>query len=307
MLPFPVIPEVPPSQRASGTFSLRYEDVAQDGRVLLEALSPALGATVWRKMRSDPDAEANMARGVVPILTHLVGTGTPGPFSIHHDFQAEGLYQMAHSVGADGSVDKLLVNMWVDVSAPIGSTHGPPPEHAGEVRLAGRIYAQHVITRLFAPPAERKVTRLENTSGRPEVPETRGRWVSPAEVMRLPEGATLLEPQLRVDDVRVAFGVDHTDSNQHVNSMVYPRLFSEAALRRLAALGKRTDVLARHVEVGYRKPSFAGEQVAIALQAFELDGKLGAVGMYLATADAESPDRIAAARPLCTVRVIFEP
>ena len=38
----------------------------------------------------------------------------------------------------------------------------------------------------------------------------------------------------------VVFGVVHTDSNHHVNSLVYFRLFEEAALRRFAQLGAAT-------------------------------------------------------------------
>ncbi len=303
MLEVPPAPDVPKIQRASATVPLRYEDVAQDGRLVLEALSPALGATVWRTLLSSPEAERSRQEGVVPILTHLVASGTPGPFSIRHDFQVEGLHQTAHSLGPDGKVDRLLVNMWTEVRAPLGRTYGPPPDGEGEVRLAGRLYAQHVITRLFAPPEERKVLSLPNAQGVPEVPKTRGRWMPPAEVLQLPAGAAPLDPQLRLDDATIAFGVDHTDSNQHVNSLVYPRLFIEAALRRFANLGKPTDVLARYMECGFRKPSFAGDRVIIALQAFELEGRLGAVGQYVPAAEAQA---FATARPLCTLRMLFE-
>jgi acyl-CoA thioesterase FadM len=200
----------------------------------------------------------------------------------------------------------LLVEMWVDVRGPIGRTYGDPPPEAGELRLAGRIYAQHVITRLFAEPAERKVLRLPGVPGMPEVPETRGSWIAPAEAMKLPPGAKPLEPTLRPDVAPIAFGVAHTDSNQHVNSLVYPRLFEDAALRRFAALGRATDVLSRFAQAGFRKPCFAGERAAIVLQTFELDGRLGAAGMFVSEEDAASPEAVAKARPRCAMRMMFE-
>ena len=99
---------------------------------------------------------------------------------------------------------------------------------------------------------------------------------------------------------RSAFGLAHTDSNQHVNSLVYPRLFEDAALRRFAALGKlKPPVLARHVEAAFRKPCFAGERYVIALQAFTIAGKLGAVGAFLS-------DGSVTARPHCCVRMMFD-
>ena len=52
-----------------------------------------------------------------------------------------------------------MLNMWVDVFGPKGVTYGAPPDDAGQRTLSGRMYAEHVITRLFAEPSERKVTQ----------------------------------------------------------------------------------------------------------------------------------------------------
>ena len=62
-----------------------------------------------------------------------------------------------------------------------------------------------------------------------------------------------------MDPTPLPLGLAHTDANQHVNSLVYPRLFEEAVLRRLATLGKPTALLTRRAEVAFRKPAFAGE------------------------------------------------
>src|SRR5258705_9749410 len=103
----------------------------------------------------------------------------------------------------------------------------------------GRCYVEHVFPKLFAPKAERKVLRLD-VPGAPAVPATRHVWVPPAALLELPEGATALDAELVADPAPAAFGLMHSDSNQHVNSLVYPRLFEDAALRRLAVHGVPT-------------------------------------------------------------------
>jgi hypothetical protein len=80
--------------------------------------------------------------------------------------------------------------------------------------------------------------------------------------MNPPDGADLLDAEYHPDPVVTAFGLDHTDSNQHVNSLVYPRLFAEAALRRLAELERPRRLLIRALDIAYRKPSFAGDRGA---------------------------------------------
>jgi hypothetical protein len=128
------------------------------------------------------------------------------------------------------------------------------------------------------------------------VPQSRYVWRPPTELLALPDGAEALDEVLVDDDGSVAFGLTHTDANHHVNSLVYPRLFEEAALRRFAARGKNPALMPRHVEVAYRKPCFAGETVRIRLRAFAWRGKLGAVGAFF---------HAGADRPACYVRMLF--
>ena len=113
------------------------------------------------------------------------------------------------------------------------------------------------------------------------------------------------DPDFVLDPTPIAFGLDHTDPNQHVNSLVYPRLFIEAALRRLAAHRKSTRLLTRAAEIAFRKPSFAGDRARIAIRAFERGDQLGAVGLLISDDEAAAP--LAAARPRCFVRLLLGP
>jgi hypothetical protein len=261
---------------ASARVHLRYEDVTQDGRVLLEVLPNALGSAIWSaQLEKDPFALECLRRGIVPILTRFVLEGTPGPFGVGKPLDAVGRWALGRVLNEEGVTEKLVVNMWAELSGPIGRTYPPPPEGAGTIAPAGRIFAEHVFTRLFAPPGQRRVTSLDEVPGAPGEPLP----YAPrplASMLDLPEGARPLDEMHAEDEV--VFGVMHTDSNQHVNSLVYLRVFEELALRRFAALGRRDAVLSRKLEIAYRKPCFAGDRVRVALRAFEHEGALGVVG-----------------------------
>ena len=164
------------------------------------------------------------------------------------------------------------------------------------------MFCEHVFTRPFAPPGERRVLSLE-IDGAPVVPMDRYALRRPEAALDLPEGAIALDDDLVLDPVPIVFGLDHTDSNQHVNSLVYTRLFTEAALRRLAAHGRGGALLARAADFAYRKPYFAGDRARIAARAFTLGDRAGVVAALLDERDASGP--LANARPRCFARLLL--
>jgi hypothetical protein len=292
---FPEPPDLGPDWRARAEGRVRYEDIVQDGRMALLAFPHCIGLSVWQNLLAHkPAAHALNRAGVIPILTRMIIEGGDGPHSVRKPLSIEGVAQFAHTEDERGGVDRVMLNMWATAKAPLGRTHGPPPPRAGELVVAGRVFAEHVFTRLFAPPGQRKITKLE-VEGAPPVPEHRYAWRPPEELLEAPASATWLEPEARPDEVGVVFGLMHTDSNQHVNSLVYPRMFEEAAVRRLAALG-RPAALARFVEIAYRKPCFAGDRMTISMRAFELGGKTGVAGAFLP---------VVGGRPHATVRMLY--
>ncbi len=247
---------------------MRFEDVTQDGRLVLEALPTALGPTVWRGLlEKTPALRACYAQGIFPILSRIMLEGTPGPFSANNRLEGEGTYRFSRT--DDG---RFMLDVWSDLFAPTGRTHGPPSE--GPPVLAGRVLAEHVFTRPFAPPGERRVTALD-FEGAP-VPTEAHRAPPPFEaVAALPEGAVPLEPAPRIDPMPIVFGLVHTDGNMHVNSLAYLRVLEEAALRRFVELGRGSLVLGRAIDIAYRKPCFAGQTMRVVQQAFEIGGKVG--------------------------------
>ncbi len=301
----PPEPEVPEDQRARGPVGVRYEDVSQDGRLTLAALPHALGDVLWhQKLADHPMSRAVRTAAVVPVLTRLVVEGGDGPVSVRRSLDGEGSFQLAHTRGPDGAVDRLFLNMWVSVSGPRSRMHGPPPPDAGTTIRLGRLFAEHVFTRPFASGADRKVLSLpfrpDGGAGAGWVPDAAYAFTLHERILELPDAAAPLEPDLAPDPAVVALGLGHTDSNQHVNSLVYPRLFEEAVLRRLAALGEPTALLGRSLDIGYRKPSFAGDRLRIALRTFALGDRRGAVGVFY-------PEGGDPSRPSCRVRLVLGP
>ncbi|MSP23990.1 MAG: hypothetical protein EXR75_02275 [Myxococcales bacterium] len=268
-------PEVPETQRIEAPVPLRYEDVSEDGRLALHSMPQAIGEVFWRYAMARGRAQAFLRDlGVVPILTRLVTEGGDGPLGVRAPLHGAGVFELAHSVDANAEVDKLLLNVWVKLTGEVAAVHGPAPSNAGEKIVAGQVHAEHVFTRPFAAPAERRVRRF-SVPGMEPVPPVRREWRRARDVFTLPDGAKPLEPVSR-DDAFV-FGLDHTDSNRHVNSLIYPRLIREAALRRFATHGRSTRLLARFQDTAFRKPFFAGEKGNVVVRAFELGAKLGAI------------------------------
>lgn len=276
------LPELPPAHRGEtsrAAVPTRFEDVAQDGRVLPEALANSLGAAVWvPAIARDPAITALLAAGTVPVLNRLVLAGDDATVAAGTALEAEGRWSLAHTRDARGEVDRVLLLIETALRAPVGRTYLPPPDDAGTVRRIGRVFAEHVFTRPFGPPAERRVTRLD-APGLPEVPPLQWTWTSVDDLRALPAGAEALGDAWTTGPL--TFGVAHTDPNQHVNSLVYPRRFEERALERLAALGRSpAELVARRAEAVFRKPCFAGDRAWITLRAWTLDGALGVSGAF---------------------------
>ncbi len=292
------LPRMPPArgyERASGEGAdggggtvgrarerLRYEDVTQDGRIVLPALMVGIGSAIWRGLlEANPALEHFRARGILPILRRLVLVGEGSPFSINEAVEYEGSFRLAREEAGE----RLFLNMWLDARAPNATTFGPAAEPDAPRVLAGRVFAEHVITKPFAAAAERKVTRLD-IPGFPPIPEDKHRFEDAEDLLRAAGASGALE-----DAGEIVFGLMHTDSNQHVNSLVYPRVFEERLVRALAARGATRPLLARAVELRWRRPFFAGDRARVALRIDARSERLvHAVGAFFPVADPPKAD-----------------
>jgi hypothetical protein len=269
---FPPIPTVPDAQRATGSYPIRFEDLAQDGRVHFEPIVASIDAAIWRPLLSkDAVTRALHASGVRPIFTRLALEVGPARLELGTTLSADGVYELSHEPDGKGGATRLFLNMWTTIWAA-------PGKHRTERAAVGRLFAEHQLTRPHAPPGERRVVTLPGNAPLPRAEYSAPRHES---LLDLPPGREWLEPATGPDPAPVRFGLSHTDINQHVNSLVYPRLFVDAALRRFASLGASTKTLASRLHIAFRKPFFAGDGARIELRAFrESSGEMGAVGTF---------------------------
>lgn len=269
-----MIAPMPPGPRASAELLPRYEDVTQDGRLLLHAMMPGLGAAAWRPLLDGHPLMTTFQReAILPILRRLVAERHhPGPLSVHVPLRCEGTFQVARETAGE----RLFMNIWVDVTAAVATTFGPPPPPDAPRILVGRIFAEHVMTRPFGPKENRRVTKLD-VDGTPFPIDVEHRFVS-AEDLVADAGVPLRKVR------EFAFGMLHTDSNQHVNSLVYPRAFEDAAITDLGD----PKLLARTFEVRWHKPFFAGDRAAIAMHVAPGDGEATAFGSFAKAGDEDA-------------------
>lgn len=261
------------SHLSEGHLHLRYDDVTQDGHLRTVAMSHAIGRAFWA-----PVAKRLLGglhgQGVVPILSRMCMAAGDGPIGLEAGVRGEAVHTLAWASRTE-TVERILLCVWVTLFAPRGRVYGPPPAGAGEMLTVGRIYAENVFTRPFAPPGERRVLALD-APGLPRIPERRVPLATADEVLELPEGGKWTSAWER-DPAPVVFGVDHTDSNQHVNSLVYPQIFRDAALRAWARAEHDTAVRVVFDDLVFRKPCFAGQQLGTAIRTYARGEVLGAV------------------------------
>lgn len=255
------------------TGPLRYEDITQDGRILPIAIPPALGA-LWREvLLPHPRTRAATKAGIIPILTRLTLASIDQPIRVDRPIETVAGYELARD-DHDGEVKRLHMNVWAEIRGTAGRMSRR--DGVGETALAGTLFAEHTFTRLLAPPDQRKVTRFD-IEGYPAIPEARHAAAAATTAEDAPPGARWID-ELASDPVDACFTLDQTDSNQHVNSLTYVRVFLDAVYRRLAVGGHPMKVRSRAIDVAYRKPSFVGDRVRAQLRLFEHDGSLGAAG-----------------------------
>lgn len=273
MFDAPAAPEFLASDAATTSLWLRYEDITMDGR-LIPIAAPAGLAGLWREVLVHHRGHRNSIRaGVIPILTRLTIHTTDQQVRIDRPFETHNGFALATERTPTGDVHKILMNVWCQLRGTAGRLGR---DASGDLALAGTVFAEHTYTRPLAPPDKRRVTNL-GVDGLPDVPDLAYAAPSATSAGEAPAGAQWLD-ELAPDPTDYAFTLDQTDSNQHVNSLVYVRLFLEAVNRRLAARGEPLRLRAKSVDIAYRKPCFAGDRVRAQLRMFRLGEFLGAAG-----------------------------
>ncbi len=228
---------------------MRYRDFGQDRRIQLTAIPVCVGEVGWRVVLQRHDLERRLrADGAATVITRLALRAAPGPVTIVSRLEADVTIQGAHD-----ETGRAYLNMWAAL------------EDAGDGTPAAYMFAEHVVTRLKGPREARLVTAIDGI-------DTSAPWTRcVAEALMRPSPGWSPLGDAWTDPAEVVFGLDHTDGNRHVNTLVFPRLAIDAGLRRLAQQRAEGPLRASAMEVGYRKPCFAGERMRILVRTFEVD------------------------------------
>jgi hypothetical protein len=263
MFDFPPPPELPENDAGEETTALRYDDVTQDGRMRLEASWRPMGRQLWT--RPEPSRVlGKLGEGVSTVLARVVMESTEVRVVPRAPMRTRVRFRFEHTANSEGAPNRILFNTWTE-SVVTGDDDTE--------RLVGRSYGQRVFTRLNPATGDRAITRLDGFGS--GFPPHRADWDPVLSILEAPAGAELLDPTPRLDSGRVVFGLSHTDGNQHVNFLAYPKFVEQAALGRFVDLGIGSALMARRVELGYRRPAFAGDVLRIAVQAFRLEDSFG--------------------------------
>src|SRR5262249_50985837 len=128
---------------------------------------PHMFGVLWRTIDEHAGGRNSVAHGVIPILTRLTVVSFDQPIQVERSVETTAGFALAHDRDASGAVSKLFMNLWAEV-------RGAPPAPSGRPDrvIAGRAFAEHTFTRLFAAADQRRVTSFAGIDAYPEVPQT---------------------------------------------------------------------------------------------------------------------------------------
>ncbi len=291
MVVSPFMPDVPAPQRIHDAVSIALGDLSERRHVKLSGLTRAVEQVCWHRLLSDqPVSRLAQNAGLQASLSRLVFEGHDVEVPPEAKLSATATFEYGHTLAADGRIDRRLLRLHTEVRLP------EPPQGVAsadaDALVVGRIQTEHLLT---APNGEAQAG-LDDFAF-PKDGGTRFEWTAPSQTYAPPPNARRLDREAQVGRT-VVFGPMHTDPRGRVRPLAFPHIFEEVALERFAALGQRVDLLAREVQLTYRKHCVSGQRVDVMVQSFEQrDGVLYAVGAFVP----HGLDR----RPSCYVRMGF--
>jgi hypothetical protein len=257
-----------PFVSGSGTRRLAFEDLDQRGNLQIRALIGLCMPPVFADLEQRFDLLGLRKQGTSPIMFFLQFETLAQPLPFLGRMTLDYRVHLRRSVlagppgSAAGRVERLLLDMEIDVRGPQGS--GDPAQlGAGALseRLvpAGRMRGVHVITRPVAAPGERQVRDVPaELRGLQEQP-WEGPYPSTELLEALPAGfrERAAGPW---QELRSVWALHNTDVNQHVNVHEYIMSMENHFARMLfgASLPLARHRIAR-MEILFRKPFFMGD------------------------------------------------
>ncbi len=260
----------PPADHISGKGSgyLGFEETDQRYHVKLRAFVKLCMPPVFDALEREYALNDLREDGIVPIMHYLEMESFPQAVAFNSHAECAFGVWLRRSVipgppgASKGAVERLNLDMQVDVSAPQG--HGDPAllgagSMGGPIVPAGRLRAVQVLTRPVAPAGERQVTTVPpQLSGLQEHPWD-GPYPSVDNLRTVPEGYRELEAG-PWQEQRSVWALHNTDINQHVN--VHEYIFGMENHYARMLFGADLPVQRHRIDraaILFRRPFFAGE------------------------------------------------
>lgn len=238
-----------------------FEDLTERCALKLTSLLRVGGEVHYRLFeRAVFDHSFRKATGLASIIYRMELEATDTPLVLGSPATVYASVEPGHS-GSDDRT-RIISRGTVLIFGRSLESREPVPAAKAEIH--------HVFTRPFAPPAERRVTRLDPRLGfNRSLPEREIEFIDPDTLLDAPEGFDRLDEE---DGEREPhyWPYSNTDPNQHVHAMDYVGFAMTYATDRLARCERApTRYFFNRARIVYRRPFFTGDPYHRRGQCFE--------------------------------------
>ncbi len=297
---------------ASADTSYTFEDLTETCSIKLDSLLRICAPVHWPVFQKSLfDAEYRVRTGMAGIIYHMdlavtdAAVVMPRTLAARVDVRLE----LGRSPGDD---PRIISHGEMRVSCvPSDGSFSRKPEPRDRIH-AGTLQIDHVLTRISAPPDQRRVRELPDDLGfSKKLPGRSIHFVQQEEILRPPEAFSQKVTDYR-DERAKYWSYNRTDPNQHVHAMDYIRAAEDIATDALAATGEHP---ARwyfdRASVLYKRPMFTGDPHVRALAVWRPpNGETGrfavTIGLY-PLKDAGQPGSFDLSKPSVCVRLTTAP
>lgn len=247
-------------QKTSAETSYLFEDLTETCSIKADALLRICAPVHWPLFQKSMfDADYRARTGLAGIIYWMDLSVTDAVVAMPRTVSATVDVELSLGRSAD-SDPRIISHGEMKLScAPSDGRFGRRPDPGARVH-AGTLQIDHVLTRISAPPDQRRVRELPDDLGfTKKLPGRILPFVQAEEILRPPEPFSVRAGDYR--DERAKFWTyNRTDPNQHIHAMDYVRAAEDLATDALAVYGLHpAGWFFDRISVLYKRPMFTGD------------------------------------------------
>lgn len=243
----------------SGEAHYLFEDLTEHGAIKLDSLLRICAPVHWPLFQKSLFSADYRARtGMAGIIYFMELEASDRRAAMPRS--APATVDVTMTLGRSAGDDPRIISRGEMVLTCAGATgrFDPRPDTRNPV-TAGRMRLDHVLTRITAPPDQRRVRELPADLGfSKNLPDRILPFHTAEEILRPPEPFSVKGSEYR--DLRAKFwAYNRTDPNEHVHAMDYVRAAEDLATDALALEGEPPEKwFFSRASVLYKRPMFTG-------------------------------------------------